>query len=215
MLELQFRSGEILHSLNGPYTLRIHGATEELFNDIVDEDTKAELIDGDLIVHSPASPRHNDIAEFLRALILCFAQETKQGRVFGPDCLIRFSTARRFAPDGFFLKRQHIPDPLPQEYYETVPDLVFEVLSPSNWREDLHGKRPAYQEAGVKEIWFVDPEAEEVIADRRRGQAYTTRHLSRGKLTSIALKGFWIDVAWLWEQPMAEVLPCLRQIIKQ
>ncbi|HMF11213.1 MAG TPA: Uma2 family endonuclease, partial [Gemmataceae bacterium] len=74
-------------------------------------------------------------------------------------------------------------------------------------------KRPAYREAGVKEIWFVDPENEQVIVDRLRGFSYVEKIIRRGKLRSTVLKGFWIDVRWLWSDPMPAVGDCLHEIM--
>lgn len=38
-----------------------------------------------------------------------------------------------------------------------VPDLVIEIISPSTAKIDRMDKRLAYQRAGVKEYWIVDP----------------------------------------------------------
>ena len=38
------------------------------------------------------------------------------------------------------------------------PDLVVEILSPSNSRKDLKDKYEIYEEAGVPEYWIVDPD---------------------------------------------------------
>ena len=132
-----------------PYTLRLYGVTAEVFEEMVDEDTKAELIDGVMIVHSPASPRHDVLSGFLRTLMNGYARRRGLGRVFGPNTLIHLTSCRRFAPDAFFLEQRRIPTPLPRDHFEGAPDLVLEVLSPSNRDEDLEDKRPAYS---LKEI---------------------------------------------------------------
>jgi Uma2 family endonuclease len=42
---------------------------------------------------------------------------------------------------------------------EGAPDLLVEILSPSNWLYDRREKMQAYQEAGMAEYWIVDPRA--------------------------------------------------------
>src|SRR5438132_10781857 len=151
-----------LRTADLPYTLRLYGVTEEMFDELVDEDTKAELLDGVMIVHSPASPRHNIIAGFLRTLMQCYAEEKGLGQVFGPDDLIHLATCRRFAPDTFYLPSQLVPSPLPEEQFEEKPELVMEVLSPSNRDYDLSDKRTAYRQAAIRVISLIDKENEHV-----------------------------------------------------
>lgn len=210
MVELKFG----LRTVDGPYTIRLKDITDEMFDEMVDEDTKADLIDGVMIVHSPASPRHDCVAGFLRSLMRLYAEERDAGEALGPDSLIRFRRSRRCGPDVFYLESGQVPHPLPKEF-AVVPRLVLEVLSPSNRDVDLEDKRPVYQEAGVQEIWFVDLENEQVFLDRKRRKRYSTETISRGKVSSQALAGFWLDTAWIWSDPLPKVMPCLRRILSR
>ncbi len=203
-----------MHTVDLPFTLRLYGVTEEKFDQLTDEDTKAELLDGVMIVHSPASLKHNRIAGFMRRLMGDFAEEKALGEVFGPDDLVHLATCRKFAPDGVFLEEDRVPDSAREKEIEGAPDWIMEVLSPSNRDYDLEEKRPAYRKAGVKEIWIIDPEVQVVIVDRRGKKGYRTTTVSEGRLTSTVVPGFWIDVAWLWEEPLPKAVACLREILE-
>ncbi|MHB1422639.1 MAG: Uma2 family endonuclease [Gemmataceae bacterium] len=208
MVELKFG----LRTVDVPYTIRLYGVTDEMFDEMVDENTKAELIDGVMIVHSPASLRHDNVAGFLRTLMRVYTADKGLGLVLGPDGLVRIRPGRRVGADIFFLTQERVPNPLPQEY-EGVPDLFVEVLSPSNRDEDLEDKRPLYREAGVKEIWFVDPEGEEIIVDRLRGRRYVAKTITTGRVESTVIKGFWIEADWLWTDPLLNEMQCLRDLL--
>ena len=118
---------------------------------------KAELLDGVMIVHSPASMEHDDIGGFIRALTSCYADSKEAGRVYGPDSLVHLATCRLFAPDAYFLRQKRVPRRRPKQF-EGAPDWLMEVLSPSNRDDDLEDKRPAYRDTKLEEIWFIDPE---------------------------------------------------------
>lgn len=113
-----------------PYSIRLYGVTEEMFDELVDEDTKAELLDGVMIVHSPASLRHDYIGGFVRGLMSDFADEMDRGDVLGPESLIRIAKGRRFAPDAYFLKKGRLAMPLRKKLFVGIPNLALEVLSP-------------------------------------------------------------------------------------
>ena len=196
-----------------PYTIRLPRVTEEMFDELVDEDTKAELIDRVMVVHSPATLRHERAGGFLRALASFYAATTDQGEVFGPDALVHLGTCREFAPDLFFLLRRHVPDPLPK-VFEGTPDWVAEILSLSTRAYDLDDKRPAYREAGVKEIWFADLDNRQILIDRKRGRGYVEQVITGGKVYSSVLKGYWIDAAWLWAKRRPNCMVCLQQILR-
>ncbi len=65
----------------------------------------------------------------------------------------------------------------------------------------------------MKEIWFIDPDEQVVIVDRRRGKSYTEKTVTTGKLASAVAPGFWVDVSWLWQEPLPNTMQCLREIL--
>jgi Uma2 family endonuclease len=157
MVELKFG----LRTVDLPFTVRLYGVTEEKFDELVDEDTRAELLDGVMIAHSAPSPRHDDLAGFLRGLMRMYAEQRHLGKVLGPHSVVRLTTGRLLAPDVYFFQQRRIPTPLPARHFNGAPDLVVEVLSGANRRAGLNDKRRAYRQAGVQELWVVD------LQDRR------------------------------------------------
>lgn len=197
-----------------PYTIRIDGVTEEMFDELVDEDTKAELIDGVMIVYSPASLRHEDIVSFLGGLMSFYADARALGKVIGSgNGVVHLAACRKFAPAIFFIRRERVPTPLPTEF-EGVPDLVVEVLAPSNRHEDLNQKRLAYRDAGVGEVWFVDFDHHKTIVDRKRNGGYSEEVVAEGKVSSMVLGGFWVNAPWLWSEPLPNRMSCLQEILR-
>jgi Uma2 family endonuclease len=201
-----------IRSIDLPYMIQVYDVTEEIFDELVDEDTKAELIDGVMIVHSPASIEHDDSSGFLRGLMSFFAEARSLGKVLGPDSLIHLAPGRKCAPDVFFIRQERVPMPLPKEF-EGVPELVVEVLSPSNRRYDLRDKRLIYREAGVGEVWFIDSALRQIILDRRQAESYTEDIVTAGRVSSAVLPGFWIDASWLWATPLPNRFTCLEEIL--
>ncbi|MGH9332541.1 MAG: Uma2 family endonuclease [Vicinamibacteria bacterium] len=203
-----------LKSIEMPYMLRVYGVTEEMFDEMVDDEhTKAELVDGVLVVHSPASIPHDRMVTFVSGLLSFYVGRKQSGIVLGAsNALTRLQPGRRVAPDVFYVAKESIPSPLPKQL-DGPPDLVVEVVSPSNRAYDLGEKRGAYRTARVKEIWLVDSERQEIILDRLRGTEYVSETFTEGRVTSAVVEGFWIDPSWLWVEPTPDPLGCLEAIL--
>ncbi len=90
---------------------------------------------------------------------------------------------------------------------------MIEIASASDAELDRREKLPRYRQAGIPEIWLVDPFAREARVERRSPQGYETTVLASGRLGSEIIPGFWIEVGWLWQDPLPATLPCLREIL--
>ena len=82
-----------------------------------------------------------------------------------------------------------------------APDLVIEILSPSNTAIEMERKLKLYQEAGVKEYWIVDPENNGLTVYRFEEGAILTYTLKRDSSVTV---GIFPDLNINLEQVFAE-----------
>jgi Uma2 family endonuclease len=111
------------------------------------------------------------------------------------------------SPDVSFIRWDSVLDPEeiinPRTgWCNYPPDLAVEVLSPSNTEKEMRIKLDEYVRAGVKIVWIVDPERQEVdVYTRPRFIAAKTYrlddHLDGGKV----LPGFILRVSDIFKTP--------------
>jgi Uma2 family endonuclease len=84
-----------------------------------------------------------------------------------------------------------------------APDWLAEVLSPSTARHDQITKLPAYERAGVREVWLIDP-AERTLSIYRLEAGHYGRPTVlelRGRTQLTAVDGVTID----WDRVLAKI----------
>ncbi len=204
------RLREALRNLPLPFMIHQYEATEEDYEELADEDLRCEYLDGVLIVHSPATLRHEERIVFLATLLNIWAAERRLGRVFGSNAVMQLGI-RRFCPDLTFLAAGHA-DRIRGERIVGPVDLLIETISTSTRRYDLGEKRAAYRDGRIPEIWLLDPDRRECHVDVLEGQTYASRTLDAGRLSSSVLPGFSIDVSWLWSDPLPNPIECLKSM---
>ena len=128
------------------------------------DDEKWELIDGVLYqMAAGASARHQEVSENFGELLIPHIRPRRLGRLYRPrfDLILPGETA--VEPDLMFVSgaRRRI---ITTRGCEGPPDLVVEVLSPSNPRHDLERKRELYARHGVPEYLILEPNDETVLA---------------------------------------------------
>lgn len=198
--------------VEAPFLLSKPVGDEREFYDLADEDSPWELLDGRLVM-SLASHRHDDLFGFLGTLLRAWLDERGGGVVLGSRYPMRLDPRWSPEPDLLVVTDAHAERMTPQRL-EGPADLVVEIASDGDPGFDEREKLPRYRAAGVPEMWLVSPQTTSVRIDRLdAGGQYVTERSSQGLVTSTVLPGFWIEVAWLWQDPLPSTFRCLGEIL--
>jgi Uma2 family endonuclease len=129
--------------------------------------THYEIIDGEVnTLPTPLFKHQQIVLELMIRLGAQVKREAKGYLVPAPfDVVIRRAPLRTRQPDLLFLSRERadqIPDLQNQPRIEIAPELVIEVLSPSDTASEWLEKLRDYHQIGVQEVWAVDPQSTSV-----------------------------------------------------
>ncbi len=146
---------------------------DEFLPRLEERDIAYELVEGEVVQLSPTMPQHNFVRDRLLVLLKTFLDKKSAiGTVLSEQAFHLFGNTVRI-PDISLLAAGRRIDPhrIPQG----APDLVVEVISPSNTPREIDQRVSDYFAAGCKRVWLVYPEHREVYihglagVGRRRG----------------------------------------------
>jgi Uma2 family endonuclease len=193
-----------------------------------DEDTLAEwealpdTDEGEVLMTSPASTRHQLIGDFLLKILGTYVEVHNLGVVLSAPFQMKLEHGRE--PDLLFVAQDHLGR-LKETYLDGPADLVVEIISPESATRDRGKKFYEYEEGGVSEYWLLDPLREraefyrlEVASATEAGPLARPRRYclayggAEGVYHSSVVPGFWLQVAWLWQDPLPPLLDVLREL---
>ena len=139
-------------------TLTIDRSKEWTVDDFLkleESNTPCELINGELVMSPAPTPFHQDVTSNLNDFLRAEAKKTGGKVYFAPiDLFIDHKNV--FQPDLVFISAEK-KNIITNRGIEGVPDLIIEIISPSNVFTDRNRKKKVYQKIGVREYWIVDP----------------------------------------------------------
>ncbi len=160
--------------------------TYEEFRRLPEDGRRYELIQGE--VHLTPSPNvgHQAALRNLSSSLVNYLAKNPRGQIFFAPLDVRLSADTALQPDLIFISEARTGI-IQEDFVMGPPDLVVEILSPSTAAHDRATKLQIYAEAGVNEVWLIDPRARTVEILKRQGKNYlldvilaTDRVLSSG-----------------------------------
>ena len=159
-----------------------------------------ELHNGKIIFMSTPVPAHQLFSANLLAEIHIFAKKTAFGRIIAAPMDTLFSVHDVLQPDLLFLcnDRLHL---IGEKKIEGAPDLVVEILSPSNSAKEMSYKKFVYEVTEVREYWVVNLQKKTLTQYEKIENEFHIRKIfqQNEKLNSIVLVGFEVEMSSLFE----------------
>jgi Uma2 family endonuclease len=175
------------------------------FRSWLTEDTKAEFINGGILMHSPAADDHNEAVLNLGSIANVFSNIRQLGKVRVEKALIGM-TRNDYEPDIAFWRKEVADRFVSGMNVYPVPDLIVEVLSPGkeNIKRDTETKYEDYAAHGVREYWIVDPKkqtVEQYLLSETAPEKYELhkKAILTDNIESKVLEGFAIPVKAIFD----------------
>ena len=170
---------------------------------VPDDGHRYELIEGMVRRMPPAGEEHSEVWAELFWYMKTFAREHKLGAVVGGDAGFLFGRDPDIllVPDVAFTRADRLrPRDQRTDFSPVVPDLVVEVVSPSDRPDEVAKKIAFYLAAGVRLVLELDPRPRTVTVHASGG---VPRILRVGDVLDggDVLPGFKVPVAAIFELP--------------
>lgn len=137
----------------------------------LEEEIKCEILDGELIITPAPLITHQKTVGLLYQKLVAFVNLHQAGELFFAPVDVYFDQENVYQPDLVFVSTPRTSI-IQEKGIMDTPDLIVEVISPSNSYIDRYTKKTKYEQFGVKEYWIVDPANQtlEVFALSTSGQ---------------------------------------------
>ena len=157
-----------------------------------------ELHNGQIIYMPSPIPLHQIVSDNLSANLIVYLRKHKLGRIISAPMDVVFNPIDTFQPDILFLSNERL-SLIGDKKIEGAPDLVVEILSPSNNPKEMGYKKVIYEMSNVKEYWIINLKKQILTQYENIEGEFLIHRVFEKKdtLTSLTINGF--------EMPMNEL----------
>ena len=169
--------------------------------DVLDDEKLYEIIDGEKVETPPLSARATRVASDLAVALTVYGMANNIGKAY-PEMLVQLPLPmdRRRRPDVIFVpfsrfpRDTEVPD---TNEWAILPDVFIEVVSPSDFADEVETKKIEYFLAGGRQVWIVYPRHQTIYVQDSDGRV---RRLTRADTLDggEVLPGFRLPLAELF-----------------
>ena len=177
----------------------------QAFYNFITPEMKAEFINGQIVMHSPATRSHSLFRKMLVKVLDTFVEMMQIGEVLDEKAMIEL-TKNSYEPDISFWGSEKSALFQENQLLFPAPDFIVEILSKGTERNDRGIKMTDYAFHGVQEYWIIDPKQqtiEQYYLPLSNSTVYALLHTYRKgeAIESRVITGFTIPVAAVFDSP--------------
>jgi Uma2 family endonuclease len=131
------------------------------FREWITPDVKAEFINGETVIHSPAKRRHWKVTDLFSSLLSIYARIKGFG-IVGTEKVMISLTRNDYEPDLVFFTKEKSDLFTDDQVLFPAPDFVVEILSKKTAAKDKGVKKQDYAAHGIQEYWIIDPVRQQI-----------------------------------------------------
>ncbi|MES2278753.1 MAG: Uma2 family endonuclease [Bacteroidota bacterium] len=167
---------------------------------LLEEGAPFQLIENDLIISPSPNPAHQLISgRILQAMMNFLDAINDNGFLVAAPMDVVFDGDNAFQPDILYITAERKAE-IVKERILGAPDMIIEILSPSNAYYDLRQKKDIYEKYGVKEYIIIDPiqETAELYTIVNNAYQFQQKATKAELLNSLVIPGFSFDLKKLF-----------------
>ena len=145
--------------------------TYEDYCQIPEDGNRYEVIDGKLCMSPSPAYNHQRVSFILSLKVGGYIEESGLGYMLAAPMDVVLSERDIVQPDLLFISKEQASI-ISEKNIQGAPDLLIEILSEGNRRDDEVRKRDLYESYGVQEYWIVDPVLETIKVFRLEASKY-------------------------------------------
>lgn len=167
-----------------------------------------ELVQGVIVEKPMIQLDHELCTSWLYQVIGPYVQEMGLGEVLSSRIMVKTGDFGGRMPDLLFVKQERLAI-MQQKAVYGAPDLIIEIVSPTDRPSRLRELEADYFRLGVSELVFIHLRTQEIHLLHQTDAGYIATVVTKGPVTFATLPDLTLQAEWLLREPRPDVFDTL------